>query len=284
MMTTPATAPIGTVRSTDDTLRSVLLSQARPPRPSALAAVFAFAWRGLLKIKYVPEQLLDVIAIPIIFTLMFTYLFGGALAGSTGAYLQFLLPGTLVMTVVLVTMYAGTGLNTDVTTGVFDRFRTVPIWRPAPIIGALLGDLARYLLAATLVIVLGLVLGFRPGGGLAGVLLALALVLAFAFGVSWVWMVLGLVMRTPTAVMTVSTVVLFPLSMASNVFVQPKTTPGWLQTFINVNPITHLVTAARGLMLHGTVPASDVRWVLLASALLAVVFAPLTLYLYRNKR
>lgn len=287
MITTPATTPATAPQTGDEaegTLRTALLARSRPPRPSALSASLTFGWRGLLKIKYVPEQLLDVIAIPIIFTLMFTYLFGGALAGSTGQYLQFLLPGTLVMTVVLVTMYSGTGLNTDVTTGVFDRFRTVPIWRPAPIVGALLGDLGRYLLASTLVLVLGVVLGFRPAGGVVGVLLAVALILVFAFSLSWVWTVLGLVLRTPNAVMSVSTVTLFPLTLASNVFVDPRTMPGWLQAVIAVNPVTHLVTASRSLMMSGMAGAGELSWVLLASAALIAVFAPLTMYLYRNKR
>lgn len=285
MTTIPTTTPPTAASQTrNEAPPTALFARSRPPRPSAFAASLTFGWRGLLKIKYVPEQLLDVIAIPIIFTLMFTYLFGGALAGSTGSYLRFLLPGTLVMTVLLVTMYAGTGLNTDVTTGVFDRFRTAPIWRPAPIVGALFGDIGRYLLASTLVIVLGLVLGFRPAGGVVGVLLALALILVFAFSLSWVWTVAGLVLRTPTAVMTLSTVTLFPLTLASNVFVDPRTMPGWLQAFVNVNPVTHLVTAARSLMMHGTVEAAQLSWVLLASAALTVIFAPLTMYLYRNKR
>jgi ABC-2 type transport system permease protein len=145
------------------------------------------------------------------------------------------------------------------------------------IVGAFLGDVGRYLLAATLVIGLGLVLGFRPTGGVVGVLLALVLVLVFAFSLSWIFTVLGLIMRTPSAVMSVGTVVLFPLTFASNVFVNPQTMPGWLQAFINVNPISHLVTAARSLMMHGTVAAGQVGWVLLASA-------ALTMYLYRNKR
>jgi|SRR5579859_150656 daunorubicin/doxorubicin transport system permease protein len=280
-MTTISTAEPRTV---DQSLRSALLARSRPSRPSALSASLTFGWRGLLKIKYVPEQLADVIAIPIIFTLMFTYLFGGALAGSPGTYLQFLLPGTLVMTVVLVTMYSGTGLNTDVTTGVFDRFRTMAIWRPAPIVGALFGDVARYLLASILVIALGLVLGFRPTGGVIGVLLAVALILAFAFSLSWVWTVLGLLLRTPNAVMSVSTVTLFPLTLASNVFVDPRTMPGWLQAFVTVNPVTHLVTATRSLMMHGTVAAGQVSWVLLVSVALTGIFAPLTMYLFRNKR
>lgn len=213
---------------------------------------------------------------------MFTYLFGGALAGSTREYLRFLLPGSLVMAVVLVTVYSGVTLNTDITKGVFDRFRSLPIWRPAPVVGALIGDTGRYLLASTLVIGLGLVLGFRPGGGIGGVLAAVALVLAFAFGLSWVWTVLGLVLRTPSSVSSVSLLVLFPLTLASNVFADPRTMPGWLQAFIGVNPVSHVVTAVRGLM-YGTATAGQVGWVLLASAALTAVFAPLTVRLYRNK-
>jgi ABC-2 type transport system permease protein len=171
---TPTTPPRAVI---DDTLRAALSVRARPPRAGALAASLTFGWRALLKIKHVPEQLIDVTAIPIIFTLGFTYLFGGALAGSTRAYLQFLLPGSLAMTVVLVTTYSGVTLNTDLTRGVFDRFRSLPIWRPAPIVGALLGDAGRYLLSATIVIALGLVLGFRPAGGVVGVGAAVALVL-----------------------------------------------------------------------------------------------------------
>jgi ABC-2 type transport system permease protein len=262
-------------------LRAVLPGGARPPRAGALSATLTFGWRALLKIKHVPEQLIDVIGIPIIFTLMFTYLFGGALAGSTGSYLRFLLPGSLVMAVVLVTTYSGVTLNTDLTKGTFDRFRSLPTWRPAPIVGALLGDAGRYLLASTIVIALGLALGFRPDGGVVGVLAAVALVLAFAFGLSWIWTTLGLVLRAPQAVSNVSLLVMFPLTLASNVFADPRTMPGWLQAFVDVNPISHLVTAARGLM-AGTATAGQVGWALLASAALTVVFAPLTMHLYRN--
>jgi ABC-2 type transport system permease protein len=280
MSATPTTAPTTGSR---EPLQVVLSAGARPPRPSALAASRAFGWRALLKLKHVPEQLTDVIGIPVIFTLGFTYLFGGALAGSTQAYLQFLLPGTLVMTVVLVTTFSGVTLNTDITAGVFDRFRSLPIWRPAPIVGPLLGDIGRYLLASTLVLALGLALGYRPDGGLVGALAAVALVLGFAFGLSWVWTALGLVLRTPTAVNNLSLLVLFPLTLASNIFVDPQTMPGWLRAFIDVNPITHVVTAARGL-LAGTVTAGQVGWVVAASAALTAVFAPLTMQLYRNRR
>jgi ABC-2 type transport system permease protein len=267
----------------DQALRSAIVATERPPRASAVSASLAFSRRALLKIKHVPEQLGDVVGIPIIFTLLFTYMFGGALAGTTGDYLQFLLPGSLVMTVLMVSMYAGVGLNTDVTKGVFDRFRTLPIWRPALIVGGLLGDVFRYLIASTLVIGLGLVMGYRPAGGVIGVLSGVALLLVFAFGLGWVWSTLGLLMRTPSAVMNMGMLVLFPLTFASNVFVDPGTLPGWLRSFVEVNPITHLVTAERGLM-GGTATAAEIIWVLVASAALAAVFAPLTMWIYRNKQ
>jgi ABC-2 type transport system permease protein len=279
-MTAPTTPPRPAV---DEPLRSALSPRARPPRPNALSASLTFGWRALLKIKHVPEQLFDVTAFPIMFTLMFTYLFGGALAGSTGEYLEYLLPGILVQTVVFITIYTGLGLNTDITKGVFDRFRSLPIWRPAALVGALLGDVLRYTMASTMVVVLGLVLGFRPAGGAVGVLLSVVLLLVFSFSLSWIWTALGLVLRTPNSVMGVSMMVLFPLTFASNIFVNPQTMPSWLQAIVGVNPITHLVTAVRGLM-RGTVTAGQIGWVLLISGVLTAVFAPLTMYLYRNKK
>lgn len=280
-MTTP-TPTTPELTAVDDTLRTVLSSGSRPGRQDALSTSLTFAWRALLKIKHVPEQLFDVTAFPLMLTLMFTYLFGGALAGSTQEYLQFFLPGILVQTVAMITMYTGLALNTDISKGVFDRFRSLPIWRPSALVGALLGDVVRYTLAATMVIVLGVVLGFRPGAGVGGVLLAVLLLLVFSFSLAWAWAAVGLIVRTPNSVMGVSMMVLFPLTFASNIFVDPETMPGWLQAFVNVNPISHLVTAARGLM-HGTVTTAQVGWVLLACAVLVVVFAPLTMRLYRRK-
>jgi ABC-2 type transport system permease protein len=279
-MTTPTTSA-QPVR--EETLHSVLSARTRPQRPNALSASLTFGWRALLKIKHVPEQLFDVTAFPIMFTLIFTYLFGGALAGSTGEYLHYLLPGILVQTVVFITIYTGFGLNTDITKGVFDRFRSLPIWRPAALVGALLGDAARYTMASTMVIGLGLLLGFRADGGVLGVLLSVALLLVFSFGLSWIWTALGLVLRTPNSVMGVSMMVLFPLTFASNIFVDPRTMPPWLEAIVGANPITHLATAVRGLM-HGTATAGQIGWVLLTSGVLVAVFAPLTMYLYRNKK
>jgi ABC-2 type transport system permease protein len=260
-----------------------LAATSRPDPPSAWAASMTFGWRALLKIKHVPEMLLDVIAIPVVFTLMFTYLFGGALAGSPHRYLQYILPGTLVMAVLLVTMYAGTGLATDRARGITDRFRALPVWRLAPVTGALLGDIARYLLAAGLVIALGVAIGFRPAGGAPGTLAGIGLLLVFALALSWAWTTLGLLLRAPQAVMSAGTIVLFPLTLASNVFVAPHTMPGWLQAFVAVNPVTHLVTAERALM-AGAPAGGQTAWVLLASAALVAVFAPVTAWLYGRQR
>ena len=187
-MTTPSTTSNAMV---EDNLRSVLASGERPKNANALSASLTFGWRALLKIKHVPEQLFDAVFNPIIFTLLFTYLLGGAIAGSTGAYLQYLIPGILVQTVLLITAYTAVNLNTDISKGVADRLRSLPIWRPAVIVGALLGDALRYTLASAIVLALGLVLGFHPEGGVLGVLLSVLLLLVFAFSVSWIWTALG---------------------------------------------------------------------------------------------
>jgi ABC-2 type transport system permease protein len=268
--------------ATEVALRKALATGTRPSRAGALSAVLAFGWRGMLKIKHVPEQLIDVTLTPVLFVLMFTYMFGGAIAGSTGEYLQFLLPGVLVMSVLFTTVYSGVALNTDVTKGVVDRFRSLPIWRPSPLIGAVLGDSVRYLFGATVIIVLGLALGYRPEAGAVGVVAAAALVIAFSFGLSWVFTTIGLLMRAPNAVMNTGFMALFPLTFLSNVFVAPDTLPGWLKAFVDVNPISHLVTATRALM-DGTVAGLELGVALGTAALLTAVFAPLTTYLYRRK-
>ncbi len=263
-------------------LRSAMAPRKRPPRPGAVATSLTFGWRALLKIKHVPEQLFDVTMFPIMFTLLFTYLFGGALAGSPSEYIQFLLPGIAVQTIIFITMYTGMGLNTDIKKGVFDRFRSLPIWRPAPMVGMLLGDLVRFLIAVTIVMVLGLIIGFRPDGGFGGVIAGIGLILLFAFSISWIWTLLGLTLRTPEAVLNLSMTVLFPLTFASNIFVDPETMPNWLQTVVDNNPISHLTSAVRGLM-AGDVASGDLIWVFVSSAVLILIFAPLTMRAYARK-
>ncbi|MCT2276160.1 ABC transporter permease [Micromonospora chalcea] len=264
-----------------EALATVLAPAERPAQPSPLAASLTFGWRALLRIKHVPEQLFDVTAFPIIMVLMFTYLFGGALADSPRAYLQFFLPGIMVTSVVMITMYTGIGLNSDIEKGVFDRIRTLPVWRPAALVGMIFGDVLRYVLAAVVILSVGLVLGFRPDGGLLGVLAGIGLLVVFSFAFSWVWTFFGLVLRSEKSVMGVSMMVLFPLTFLSNVFVEPSTMPGWLQAFVKVNPITHLVASVRAVM-AGSMDGTNTMWLLLWSAGFVVVFGTLTMYRYNR--
>ena len=281
MNVNPTTRTVAAPPTDEAALRKALASTPRPPRASAASAALTFGWRGMLKVKHVPEQLLDVTITPVMFVLMFTYLFGGAIAGSTGDYLDYILPGVLVMSVLFTTVYSGIALNTDLTRGVVDRFRSLPIWRPSPLVGALLGDSVRYVVAGTVIVVLGLILGYRPDAGVPGVLGALALVVVFAFGLSWCFTTLGLVMRSPNAVMNAGFMGIFPLTFLSNVFVEPETLPSALEAFVDVNPISILATASRGLM-DGNAELSDIGIVLGTAALLTAVFAPLTTRLYRK--
>ncbi len=262
-------------------VRRAISSTSRPPAPGPLSAALTFGWRGMLKVKHVPEQLLDVTITPVMFVLMFTYLFGGAIAGSTGEYLDYILPGILVMSVLFTTVYSGVALNTDLTKGVVDRFRSLPIWRPAPLLGSLLGDSVRYLISGTVIILLGVVLGYRPDAGVVGVLAALALVVVFAFGLSWVFTTLGLVLRSPNAVMNAGFMGIFPLTFLSNVFVDPETLPSALEAFVRVNPISILATASRGLM-EGNAEGGDIAVVLAVAVALTAVFAPMTTRRYRR--
>jgi len=262
-------------------IRLTLADTPRPPQVGALSAALTFGWRGMLKVKHVPEQLLDVTITPVMFLLMFTYLFGGAIEGSTGEYLDYVLPGILVMSVLFTTVYSGVALNTDLTKGVVDRFRSLPIAKPAPLVGALLGDTVRYVVAGTVIVVLGVILGFRPAAGLPGVLAALAVTIGFAFALSWVFTTLGLLLRSPSAVMNAGFMAIFPLTFLSNVFVDPATLPSALEAFVEVNPISILATLSRGLM-EGNADGTDLAIVVATAVVLTAIFAPLTTRLYRR--
>jgi len=282
MSTATTEAPVSNYTPAAESLGAVLAAGEQPKPPSAWSASVTFGWRAMLKIKHVPEQLFDVTAFPIMMVLMFTYLFGGALAGSVTEYLQFLLPGILVTSVIMITMYTGMGVNIDIAKGVFDRFRTLPVWRPAALVGALFGDVFRYVMASATILIIGLILGFRPAGGVAGVLLGIALLVAFSFAFSWIWTMFGLFLRSEKSVMGVSMMVMFPLTFLSNVFVEPDTMPGWLRTFVEFNPITHVVAAVRGLM-AGAPDAGEITWVLVSGVVLIAIFGSLTMRLYNRK-
>jgi len=248
----------------------------RPAEPGAFSNALAFGWRAVLKFKHVPEQLFDLVMTPLMFTLLFTFVFGGALAGSTDRYVQFFVPGILVQTVVFNSVYSGMGLSTDLGKGLFDRFRSLPIWSLAPFAGLMVGDVLRHLIASLIILSIGMLLGYRPEAGFAGVLAALALLIVIGFGVGWVFLVLGLVMRTPNTVMTMAFTGIMPLVFASNIMVDPGTMPGWLRVFVDVNPVSLMTTAMRGLM-NGGITWAQLGLAMLAPALLTALLAPVTL-------
>jgi ABC-2 type transport system permease protein len=219
---------------------------------------------------------------PIMFTLLFTFVFGGALAGSPGTYLQVFLPGILVQTVVFNAVYSGMGLSTDLGKGLFDRFRSLPIWPLAPFAGLMVGDVLRHVIAGGIILGIGLILGYRPEAGILGVLAAFSLLIAIGFGMGWIFIVLGLLIRTPMTVMTIGFTVLFPLVFASNIMVDPATMPGWLRAFVVVNPVSLMTTAMRGLM-AGDATAPQIGLALAAPIAMTVVLAPVTLWLYRRR-
>ena len=255
---------------------------ARPPAPSALSNALVFGWRAVLKFRHVPEQMFDLVMTPIMFTLLFTFVFGGALAGSPADYLQFFLPGILVQTVVFNTVYSGMGLSTDLDKGLFDRFRSLPIWSLAPFAGLMVGDVLRHLIAGLIILTIGLLLGYRPEAGIVGVVAAFALLVTVGFGFGWVFIVLGLMIRTPMTVMTIGFSFLFPLVFASNIMVDPGTMPDWLRAIVDVNPVSLITTAIRGLM-SGGVTASQIGLALMAPMALTLLLAPVTLWLYRKQ-
>jgi ABC-2 type transport system permease protein len=267
---------------TEPTSLGRLPQAARPPQPSAISNALVFGWRAVLKFKHVPEQLFDLVMTPIMFTLLFTFVFGGALAGSPSEYLQVFLPGILVQTVVFNAVYSGMGLSTDLGKGLFDRFRSLPIWPLAPFAGLMAGDVLRHLIAASIILTIGLILGYRPDSGFAGVVAAFAMLVAIGFGMGWVFIVLGLLVRTPTTVMTIGFTFLFPLVFASNIMVDPATMPGWLRGFVDVNPVSLMTTALRGLM-GGGATISEIGVALIAPVVLTAVLAPTTLWLYLRR-
>jgi oleandomycin transport system permease protein len=243
----------------------------------------ALAGRNLIGVLRNPEQLVDVTLQPIIFIALFTYVFGGAIAGgSQHDYLQFLLPGILAQTVAFGGIAIGVNLNTDIEKGVFDRFRALPIARAAPLVGAVLADVVRYVLLCAITVGFGLVLGFDAPGGPLATLGACVLAIAFALCLCWTSVWLGMVARTPGAVQGLLMLVLFPLTFASSTFVPARTLPDWLESFTKVNPLSHLVGALRGLM-SGGAAGTDVLWTLGWMGALLAVFVPLALRAYRRR-
>ncbi|MDQ0086961.1 ABC-2 type transport system permease protein [Paenibacillus anaericanus] len=248
----------------------------------AIRHSLTMAYRGLLKIRRTPEQLFDVTLQPIIFTLMFTYIFGGAISGDIASYLPVIIPGILVQTVITTSIVTGIQLREDMDKGVFDRFKSLPIARIAPLAGALLADTVRYTIATVLTFSMGYIMGYRPEGGLANVAIAAILVIFCSWAISWIFAFFGVIARTASSVQGISMIVLFPLTFLSNAFVPVDTMPNWLQWFVKINPISHLVTAVRELANNGTV-GWDLVISLIGAAVIVAIFAPITVRAYMRR-
>lgn len=241
----------------------------------------AMAYRTLLLIRRTPQQLFDVTVQPIVFTLMFTFLFGGAISGSWQSYLPIIIPGTLVMTVITACMATGIQLREDMDRGVFNRFKSLPIARIAPLTGALLTDMLRYGIATALTFLMGYLLGYH-WASLGGAVLGAILVILAAWCISWIFAFLGTIARSAPFVQGVSSLVLFPLIFLSGAFVPTSTLPSLLQAFVNVNPLTYIVSAIRELFNQGII-GNDFWLSLIGSLVVVIIFAPLALAAYLRK-
>jgi ABC-2 type transport system permease protein len=285
MSTTTINEPRPTVhlaRTWVDPAEAVARTRPRPsPRETASQTV-SMAWRALKKMRRNPEQFFDVTIQPLLFTAMFAYIFGGAISGSVHRYLPIIIPGIVAQTVLTSCMATGVQLREDFDKGVFDRFKSLPIARIAPLAGPMLADAVRYLIASTLTFATGMAIGYRPHGGVLGVAGAILLAIFAGWSLAWIFAWFGTIARSAQAVQGISMLVLFPLTFLSNAFVPVKTLPGWLEAFVKVNPVSHLVSAARALANQGMV-TSEVGWTLLACLAVIAVFAPLSVRSYKRK-
>jgi ABC-2 type transport system permease protein len=256
--------------------------QASVPIGVMLTQIRTLAWRALVKMRRNPEQLVDVTAMPVLFTLMFGLMFGGAISGSRASYLPILIPGIIAMTTITASVAAGVQLREDMEKGVFDRFRSLPIARIAPLAGPMMADLARYAIATSVALTVGVLMGYRPGGGVLGVAAGMVLAVITGWSLAWIFMWIGTITRTAGAVQGMSMMIMFPLAFLSNAFVPVDTLPGWLQTVTQVNPISRVVSAMRDLINKGDL-TSAVGWALLGCATVVAIFLPLALRSYSRR-
>ncbi|MEO3874151.1 ABC transporter permease [Nonomuraea sp. B12E4] len=259
----------------------VAAARRRGSMGEAFAQTLTMAWRAVKKMRRNPEQFFDVALQPILFTAMFAYVFGGAIAGDVQSYLPLMIPGIIAQTVLTTCMVTGTQLREDMEKGVFDRFKSLPIARIAPLAGPMVADLLRYTIAATLTFAMGLVMGYRPGGGVGGVLAAILLAIFTGWSLAWIFTWIGTIARSAQAVQGISMMILFPLTFLSNAFVPVDSLPGWLAAFVRINPVSHLVTAARDLA-NSALVSGEVGWTILACLVVIAVFAPLSVRSYKR--
>jgi ABC-2 type transport system permease protein len=240
------------------------------------------AWRATKKMRRNGEQFFDVTIQPILFTAMFAYIFGGAIAGDVQSYLPLMIPGILAQTTLTACMATGVQLREDMDKGVFDRFKSLPIARIAPLAGPMVADLLRYAVAATLTFLMGLLMGYRPGGGVLGVVAAGLVAVVAGWSLAWVFTWVGTIARSAQSVQGISMLIMFPLTFLSNAFVPVETLPGWLAAFVQVNPVSHVVSAVRDLANTGAV-TGEVGWALLVCAVVVGIFAPLSVASFRRR-
>ncbi|MGW4426480.1 ABC transporter permease [Streptosporangium sp. NPDC004631] len=272
---------IAPAREVVRTADRVAAARRRVSMRETVGQTLMMAWRALKKMRRNPEQFFDVALQPILFTAMFAFIFGGAIAGDVESYLPLMIPGILAQTVLTTCMATGTQLREDLEKGVFDRFKSLPISRIAPLAGPMVADLLRYTIAATLTFAMGLVMGYRPGGGLGGVFAAILLAIFTGWSLAWVFTWVGTIARSAQAVQGISMMILFPLTFLSNAFVPVETLPGWLAAFVRINPVSHLVTAARDLA-NSALVSGEVAWTLLACLIVIAIFAPLSVRSYKR--
>lgn len=264
---------------------SVMYPETVRPRPLAvLRHSGVLARRSLAKTTRNPGPILNGVVTPILFMVLFLYLFGRPVAGSTGEYLQYLFPGILVMGTGLAGMIStGSAINLDLKNGVTDRLRSLPISRMAPLLGSVMADVARYLIAVAILFGVAALLGFRVQGSPAAALGAAGLAILFGFCLSWVTVFLGVLVRSADAVLAISFIAFLPLQLGSSLAAPTETLPGWLRAWADVNPVTHVMNACRAL-LNGGPDLTALGPALLWSALLFVVFCPLAVHAYGRQQ
>lgn len=276
---TPSLTPIATPAV--DPAAAVARARPHTSLAETVAQTLLMAWRALKKMRRNPEQFFDVTVQPLLFTAMFAYVFGGAISGDVASYLPLMIPGIVAQTVLTTCMATGVQLREDMDKGVFDRFKSLPIVRIAPLAGPMVADLIRYLIAASLTFVMGIVIGYRPDGGMFGVLAAILLAIFTGWAMAWIFTWIGTIARSARSVQGLSMMILFPLTFLSNAFVPVDTLPGWLAAFVKVNPVSHLVSATRDLANHATI-SGEVGWTLLAGLAVIAIFAPLSVRSYKR--
>jgi ABC transporter DrrB family efflux protein len=237
--------------------------------------------RNLLHIRRTPELLLDVTLSPIMFVLLFSFVFGGAI-DVPGSYVNFLMAGIFVQTIAFAGVYTAVLLANDLKNGMIDRFRSLPMAQSAVIVGRTFTDVLRGMLAIGVMWIVGLIVGFRPEGGVLASLGAIGLMLAFGYALSWLGVAMGVVVRTPEALQGIMFATVFPLTFASSAFVPTDTMPGWLQVFAENQPMTLVVNATRSLMLDGSGGPDLIPALIWTVGILVVAF-PLAVWLYANR-